>query len=163
VLGKGKASLQQYRFLTLSRLPVAAPPSHFPILSTAMDQVKTHPIMSTESPPGPTYPELPADATPWPPANGHFGAYSLHCHCGAVHWTMKLSPPLFAEHTTAEHPERTAVNECLCTPRSLSADTILTGGRQLLPTQRPLRLLSVRQGRRVDAWAGAPRLVLDGG
>ncbi|KAK3616804.1 hypothetical protein LTR56_025707 [Elasticomyces elasticus] len=57
---------------------------------------------------------LPADAVPWPQPNGLYGQYALHCHCGAVRWNMKLSPPLLAEETTTDHPERYTANECLC-------------------------------------------------
>ncbi|KAK3113843.1 hypothetical protein LTR53_008450 [Teratosphaeriaceae sp. CCFEE 6253] len=59
-------------------------------------------------------PTLPADAFPWPQSSGVSGGYDLHCHCGAVRWSMKLSPPLYAEEVTDEHPERYAANECLC-------------------------------------------------
>lgn len=51
---------------------------------------------------------------PWTEPNGHSATYNLHCHCGTIRYTMKLSPPLFASETTAEHPEQAVVTECTC-------------------------------------------------
>ena len=36
---------------------------------------------------------------PWTEPNGIYATYDLHCHCGAVKYTMKLSPPLYVEQT----------------------------------------------------------------
>ena len=49
---------------------------------------------------------------PWTKPNGIFATYDLHCHCGAIRYTMKLSPPLYAEQT--EGKERCVAVECHC-------------------------------------------------
>lgn len=36
---------------------------------------------------------------PWTQPNGIYGHYQLHCHCGAIKYTMKLSPPLYQEES----------------------------------------------------------------
>lgn len=51
---------------------------------------------------------------PWPIPNGNVGEYQLHCHCGAIRYTMKLSPPLYASETTLAAPERYEAVECDC-------------------------------------------------
>lgn len=51
---------------------------------------------------------------PWPEPNGNVKQYDMHCHCGAIRWTVKLSPPLYAEQTTSDHPERYTLTECHC-------------------------------------------------
>ncbi|KAK3686923.1 hypothetical protein LTR37_019321 [Vermiconidia calcicola] len=49
---------------------------------------------------------------PWPPSNGIYGTYDLHCHCGAIRYTMKISPPLYEEHTQGK--EQYVADECDC-------------------------------------------------
>ncbi|KAK5119797.1 hypothetical protein LTR85_007123 [Meristemomyces frigidus] len=51
---------------------------------------------------------------PWTEPNGHYATYDLHCHCGTVRYTMKLSPPLYASDTTVEHPEQAVAIDCTC-------------------------------------------------
>ncbi|EMC92151.1 hypothetical protein BAUCODRAFT_115517 [Baudoinia panamericana UAMH 10762] len=65
--------------------------------------------MSSESSTNNTSLEL-----PWSPPNGVYGNYDLHCHCGAVRFRMKLSPPLYTSETTNEHPERSISVNCHC-------------------------------------------------
>ncbi|KAK5737685.1 hypothetical protein LTR17_006547 [Elasticomyces elasticus] len=59
-------------------------------------------------------PAFDPNLVPWAPPNGNYGHYALHCHCGAIRWNMKLSPPLYAEELTPEHRERYTVSECMC-------------------------------------------------
>ena len=49
---------------------------------------------------------------PWTQPNGVYATYDLHCHCGAVRYKMKLSPPLYAEQT--EGKEQCVAVECGC-------------------------------------------------
>lgn len=49
---------------------------------------------------------------PWPEETGVWATYPMHCHCGAVRWTMKISPPLLAEQAVGKG-HYTAV-ECHC-------------------------------------------------
>jgi hypothetical protein len=50
---------------------------------------------------------------PWPTSgNGISANYDLHCHCGAVKYSMELSPPLYLEH--AQGKERWTAVECDC-------------------------------------------------
>ena len=36
-------------------------------------------------------------STPWPEETGVWGKYQLHCHCGAIRYSIKISPPLYEE------------------------------------------------------------------
>lgn len=50
---------------------------------------------------------------PWPlEETGVWGEYDLHCHCGAVRYTMKMSPPLFKEESQGKGVWK--VTECDC-------------------------------------------------
>ena len=49
---------------------------------------------------------------PWTQPNGIYATYDLHCHCGAIKYQIKLSPPLFAEQT--EGKEQCVAVECDC-------------------------------------------------
>ena len=49
---------------------------------------------------------------PWPESNGIWATYDLHCHCGAIRYKMKISPPLLPEDTQGKE-QYTAV-ECHC-------------------------------------------------
>ena len=49
---------------------------------------------------------------PWTQPNGIYGHYDLHCHCGAIKYKMKLSPPLYKEET--EDKEQCIPVECNC-------------------------------------------------
>ncbi|KAF2170753.1 hypothetical protein M409DRAFT_18725 [Zasmidium cellare ATCC 36951] len=56
--------------------------------------------------------DAPAEA-PFPlEETGAWGHYDLHCHCGAVRYTMKMSPPLFEEESQGKGVWK--VNECDC-------------------------------------------------
>lgn len=54
----------------------------------------------------------PAVEAPWPASNGIWASYDLHCHCGSVRYSMKVSPPLFEQQT--EGKEQYTVIECHC-------------------------------------------------
>jgi hypothetical protein len=54
---------------------------------------------------------LPSEV-PWTQPNGIYATYDLHCHCGAIKYKMKLSPPLYAEQT--EGQEQCVAVECNC-------------------------------------------------
>lgn len=60
---------------------------------------------------GESQPQLPSEP-PWPKETGIWATYSLHCHCGAVRYTMSMSPPLF--HSQAEGKGIWTVSECNC-------------------------------------------------
>ena len=49
---------------------------------------------------------------PWTQPNGVYATYDLHCHCGAIKYKMKLSPPLYLEQT--EGKEQCQAVECNC-------------------------------------------------
>jgi len=49
---------------------------------------------------------------PWTQPNGVVASYDCHCHCGAIRWTMKLSPPIYPEQT--EGKEQCVPIECHC-------------------------------------------------
>lgn len=49
---------------------------------------------------------------PWTTPNGIYHDYDLHCHCGAIRLTMKISPPLYEEH--AQGRERCVATEGDC-------------------------------------------------
>ena len=49
---------------------------------------------------------------PWTQPNGIYATYDLHCHCGAIRYIMKISPPLYEEH--AEGKEQCVAVECNC-------------------------------------------------
>ena len=49
---------------------------------------------------------------PWSEPNGISASYDLHCHCGAVRYSITLSPPLYQEQ--AEGRERWTAIECNC-------------------------------------------------
>lgn len=49
---------------------------------------------------------------PWPEQSGVWASYEFHCHCGAVRYTVKLSPPLFEEQSEGKGVWE--VCECSC-------------------------------------------------
>lgn len=49
---------------------------------------------------------------PWTQPNGIYATYELHCHCGAIRYNMKISPPLHQEET--ESKEQCVAVECNC-------------------------------------------------
>ena len=49
---------------------------------------------------------------PWTQPNGIYATYDLHCHCGAIRYKMKISPPLYEEQT--EGKEQCVAIECFC-------------------------------------------------
>jgi hypothetical protein len=49
---------------------------------------------------------------PWSDPNGISASYDLHCHCGAVKYTITLSPPLYKEQ--AEGKEQWTAIDCNC-------------------------------------------------
>lgn len=49
---------------------------------------------------------------PWTQSNGIYADYNLHCHCGAICFNMRLSPPLYKEQT--EGKEQCIPVECDC-------------------------------------------------
>nr|POE87253.1 hypothetical protein CFP56_29842 [Quercus suber] len=51
---------------------------------------------------------------PWTQPDGNSSLYQLHCHCGTVRYSMKLSPPLYVEETTEVKPGRYEAVECAC-------------------------------------------------
>ncbi|EMC94144.1 hypothetical protein BAUCODRAFT_36615 [Baudoinia panamericana UAMH 10762] len=55
-----------------------------------------------------------AQKTPWTPPNGNWKTYDLHCHCGTIRYRMKLSPHLYEDEVTPEHPERCVAINCYC-------------------------------------------------
>ncbi|CAK1361148.1 hypothetical protein CB0940_03452 [Cercospora beticola] len=56
-------------------------------------------------------PTLPPEP-PWPQETGIWGSYALHCHCGAIRYNMKLSPPIF--ESEAEGKGVYPVMSCNC-------------------------------------------------
>ena len=63
--------------------------------------------MSQDQQPSSKPPEV-----PWTQPNGIYATYDLHCHCGAIKYKMKLSPPLYKEET--EGKEQCIPVECNC-------------------------------------------------
>lgn len=63
-------------------------------------------ISASDQPPS-NPPEL-----PWTQPNGVSQKYDLHCHCGAIRLSMKLSPPLYEEQTQGK--EQCVAVECNC-------------------------------------------------
>ncbi|USW49437.1 Putative Mss4-like superfamily protein [Septoria linicola] len=55
--------------------------------------------------------ELPSKP-PWPEETGIWATYPMHCHCGAIRYNMKISPPLFEEQ--AEGKGVYPVTSCNC-------------------------------------------------
>ncbi|RMZ05838.1 hypothetical protein D0862_04809 [Hortaea werneckii] len=56
---------------------------------------------------------LPADAeVPWSTPNGIYAVYDLHCHCAAVRYKIRISPPLYTEH--AEGKQQCVAVACEC-------------------------------------------------
>lgn len=54
---------------------------------------------------------------PWTPPNGIHGHYALHCHCGAIRFSMTLSPPLYAsevENQPVDKQQQCVAVECDC-------------------------------------------------
>ena len=49
---------------------------------------------------------------PWPQETGVWASYALHCHCGAIRYNMKLSPPIF--ESEAEGKGVYPVMSCNC-------------------------------------------------
>lgn len=49
---------------------------------------------------------------PWTLPNGISATYDLHCHCGAVRYTMTLSPPLYPSETQGK--DQCVALECNC-------------------------------------------------
>lgn len=49
---------------------------------------------------------------PWPPETGVWATYALACHCTAIKWTMKISPPLL--ESQAEGKGVYTAIECEC-------------------------------------------------
>lgn len=57
--------------------------------------------------------QIPKHEPPWPTeASGVWATYDFHCHCGAVRYTVKMSPPLYEEHSEGKGVWK--VNECTC-------------------------------------------------
>lgn len=56
---------------------------------------------------------MPPLKTPWPEQTGVFATYPLQCHCGAIQWTMRLSPPLLESQAEGKGVYTTL--ECDCT------------------------------------------------
>jgi hypothetical protein len=56
--------------------------------------------------------EPPAPKAPWPPETDTWATYGLHCHCGAIRYTMRLSPPIYADEADGQgvYP----VMDCTC-------------------------------------------------
>ncbi|KAM0723546.1 hypothetical protein Q7P37_000533 [Cladosporium fusiforme] len=55
----------------------------------------------------------PPPKTPWPPETGIWATYALSCHCAAIQYTMRISPPLLASEAAGKEVY-TAI-ECECT------------------------------------------------
>jgi hypothetical protein len=51
---------------------------------------------------------------PWPPSTGVFATYPLQCHCAAIQYTIKISPPLLESDDPDGKGVYTAL-ECDCT------------------------------------------------
>lgn len=49
---------------------------------------------------------------PWTQPNGIYATYDMHCHCGTIKYTMRISPPLYQEQT--EGKEQCVAIECNC-------------------------------------------------
>lgn len=56
-------------------------------------------------------PATPPDV-PWTQPNGIYATYDMHCHCGAIRYTMRISPPLYKEQT--EGKDQCVAVECNC-------------------------------------------------
>lgn len=55
--------------------------------------------------------EVPSEI-PWTEPNGIYATYDLHCHCGAVKYKMKISPPLYVEQTEGKAQCRPVDCDC---------------------------------------------------
>lgn len=52
---------------------------------------------------------------PWPPESGNWAYYALHCHCGAIRYKMKISPPLLASQNPSPSSDPVYVaKNCQC-------------------------------------------------
>lgn len=49
---------------------------------------------------------------PWPPETGIWASYALHCHCGAIRLTMKVSPPLLSSQAEGKGVYPAVVCNC---------------------------------------------------
>ena len=86
--------------------------THFPLSKSTIllpqSLLFSSPNMSSDQQQAPSPPQ----EVPWSQPNGIYATYDLHCHCGAIRYTMKISPPLYAEHT--EGKEQCVAVECNC-------------------------------------------------
>ena len=80
-----------------------------------------------------------APEVPWTQSNGIYGKYDLHCHCGAVRFNMKLSPPLYKEETQGKEQCVAVICNCSMCERAgyigvhpLAKDVEFTQGQELL-------------------------------
>lgn len=87
---------------------------------------------------------MPGPGVPWPPSTGVFATYPLQCHCAAIQYTMRISPPLLESdsegkgvYTALEcdctHCERKGIIAC----HPMLADVKFTQGLVRVPDMLP--------------------------
>jgi len=49
---------------------------------------------------------------PWPEESGIWATYALHCHCGAIHFNITISPPLLESEAQGKGVYTATICDC---------------------------------------------------